>query len=233
VKVAGRVLINKSLRLLKCFSLNEIAMELLERQEKALIAFYVSKGRTLRIKVTPDCPMWVDLLRIDMCGERGPIRLWFSNYRTQANALESHIIFAKAQSDIRQANARIRDEGDFIGLFTLNIATLKTLVPVVERVCELHISPGPLAERDYRRLRAAAQNWIFQNLMPEALLDVFGLKPVTLQNQLSTIAVPLPPLNVGIWRPARETRDGHSLDWNEVESHGMDGGGESASSSCS
>ncbi|KAE9373853.1 hypothetical protein N431DRAFT_456579 [Stipitochalara longipes BDJ] len=153
------------------------------RQEKALVALSVPKARTFRLKDTPDSPLWVDLLRNVICDERGSIRLWFSNYRTQASSLESHIIFARAQSDIRQVNARIKEEERFIGFFTLNISTMEKLVPVVERVCELHVINGPVtpvAERDYRRLRAAAQNWIFQNSMPEALLDVFGLESVTL-----------------------------------------------------
>jgi len=153
----------------------------LQRQEKALIALHVSKGRTLRLKEFPDCPMWVSLLRIDMCKERGPIRLWFSNYRSQGFVQESYAIFNRVQTEIRQANHRINEESATEDFYIINVRKLISLMPVVERVSELHLSSSIFAERDYRRLRAAAQNWISQNSMPENLLDVFGLEPPTLQ----------------------------------------------------
>jgi hypothetical protein len=147
-------------------------------QENALIAFHVSKGRTFRLKEMPDPPLWVDLLRINMCSEHGPIRRWFSNYIYSPYSPTRHLIFTRAQAEICQANARIREE--WRASFILNIEILKTLLPVAERVSELRMSPDYTAERDYRRLRAAAQNWIFQNSMPEALLDVLGLESVDL-----------------------------------------------------
>jgi hypothetical protein len=48
-------------------------MESLISQENALIAFYVSRGRTFRLKEMLDPLLSVDLLRINMCGEHGLI----------------------------------------------------------------------------------------------------------------------------------------------------------------
>jgi hypothetical protein len=180
-------------------------MEALISQENALIAFYVSMGRTFRLKETPDPPLWVDSLRMNMCSEHGPIKLWFSTYTNYS--MESHLIFTRAQEEIRQANTRIREETR--APFALNIRILKKLVPVVKRVSELYMSPDYIAERDYRRLRAAAQNWIFQNSMPEALLDILGLEPVDLRAiQESNESNADAALPVEIWRNAGEAGEG-------------------------